>query len=78
MTDLTDREEILEGPPPLRAGEAIAPGYEVITHLHRSNNFDVYDAWSEERACRCIAKTPCPDRVDDPTVSRGYSGRVGS
>jgi serine/threonine protein kinase len=70
MTDLTDREVILEGPPPLRAGEAIAPGYGVITHLHRSNNFDVYDAWSEERACRCIAKVPCPDRVDDPTVSQ--------
>nr|MBA3617702.1 serine/threonine protein kinase [Rubrobacteraceae bacterium] len=51
MTDLTDGEVILEGPPPLRAGEAIAPGYGIITHLHRSNNFDVYDAWSEERAC---------------------------
>jgi hypothetical protein len=33
MTDLTDTEEILEGPPPLEAGEAIAPGYEVIAHL---------------------------------------------
>jgi serine/threonine protein kinase len=70
MTDFTDTEEILEGPPPLEAGEAIAPGYEVIAHLHRSNNFDVYDAWSEERASRCIAKVPCPDRVDDPTVSQ--------
>jgi serine/threonine protein kinase len=70
MTDLTDREGALQGPPPLGAGEAIAPGYEAITHLHRSNNFDVYDAWSEERACRCIAKVPGPDRVDDPKVSR--------
>jgi serine/threonine protein kinase len=70
MTDLTDREGALQGPPPLGAGEAIAPGYKAITHLHRSNNFDVYDAWSEERACRCIAKVPGPDRVDDPKVSR--------
>ncbi len=70
MTDFTDKEEILEGPPPLEAGEIVAPGYEVIAHLHRSNNFDVYDAWSEERACRCIAKVPCPHRADDPTVSR--------
>jgi serine/threonine protein kinase len=70
MTDLADREGALQGPPPLGAGEAIAPGYEAITHLHRSNNFDVYDAWSEERACRCIAKVPGPDRVDDPKVSR--------
>ena len=71
MTDLTDTEEILEGPPPLEAGEIIAPGYEVIVHLHRSNNFDVYDAWSEERASRCIAKTPIPDCLDDRELMRG-------
>jgi serine/threonine protein kinase len=71
MTDFTDTEEILEGPPPLEAGETIAPGYEVIAHLHRSNNFDVYDAWSEERASRCIAKTPIPDLVMDKKLTRG-------
>jgi serine/threonine protein kinase len=70
MSDFTDTEEILDGPPPLEAGEVVAPGYEVIAHLHRSNNFDVYDAWSEERASRCIAKVPCPDRADDPAVSQ--------
>ena len=64
-------EEILEGPPPLEAGEIIVPGYRVIAHLHRSNNFDVYDAWSEERACRCIAKTPIPDCLDDKKLARG-------
>ena len=37
---------------------------------NRSKNFDVYDTWSEERACRCIAKVPRPDRVGDPTVSQ--------
>jgi serine/threonine protein kinase len=71
MSDFTDTEEILEGPPPLEAGETIAPGYEAITHLHRSNNFDVYDAWSEERACRCIAKTPIPDCLEDKRIVRG-------
>jgi serine/threonine protein kinase len=71
LTDFTDTEEILEGPPPLEAGEAIAPGYEVIAHLHRSNNFDVYDAWSEERASRCIAKTPIPDCLEDRELTRG-------
>jgi serine/threonine protein kinase len=71
MTDFTDTEEILEGPPPLEAGEIIVPGYEVITHLHRSNNFDVYDAWSEERTSRCIAKTPIPDSLDDSELTRG-------
>ena len=71
MTDFTDTGEILEGPPPLEAGETIVPGYEVIAHLHRSNNFDVYDAWSEERVCRCIAKTPIPDRLEDKQLVRG-------
>ena len=71
MTDFTDTEEILEGPPPLEAGEVVAPGYEVIAHLHRSNNFDVYDAWSEERACRCIAKTPIPDLIEDEELACG-------
>jgi serine/threonine protein kinase len=71
MTDFTDTEEILEGPPPMESGESIAPGYEVIAQLHRSNNFDVYDAWSEERSSRCIAKTPIPDLVEDKELTRG-------
>ena len=61
----------MEGPPPLNAGDALAPGYEVVAHLHRSNNFDVYDVWSEERACRCIAKALCPDLLDDRRTRRG-------
>ena len=66
MTDyFTDTEEVLDGPPPFVAGERLAPGYEVIAHMIRSNNLDVYDAWSEERACRVIAKTPRPDRLED-------------
>jgi serine/threonine protein kinase len=70
MIDFTDAEERLQGPPPLEAGEDIAAGYRVIAHLHRSNNFDVYDAWSEERACRCIAKTPIPDSLEDKKLAR--------
>jgi serine/threonine protein kinase len=78
MSDFTDTEGILDGPPPLQGGEAIAPGYEVIAHLHRSNNFDVYDVWSEERACRCIAKTPIPDLLEDKSLARGLfrEGRI--
>jgi serine/threonine protein kinase len=71
MRDITDTEGILDGPPPLEAGEVISPGYEVIAHLHRSNNFDVYDAWSEERTSRCIAKTPIPDLLEDQSLARG-------
>jgi serine/threonine protein kinase len=71
MTDtFTDIEEVLDGPPPFVAGERLAPGYEVIAHMRRGNNLDVYDAWSAERACRVIAKTPRPDRLEDRQTVR--------
>jgi eukaryotic-like serine/threonine-protein kinase len=50
---------------PLPAGSEIAPGYEVIDHLHRSQALDAYDVWSHERQCRCVAKTLRPDRLGD-------------
>lgn len=49
--------------PPLPAGGTLVPGYTILGHLHQSNNYDVYDVYSEERACRCIAKTPRQDRL---------------
>ena len=71
MTDsFTDTEEVLDGPPPFVAGERLAPGYEVIAHMSRGNNLDVYDAWSAERACRVIAKTPRPDRLEERRTVR--------
>jgi serine/threonine protein kinase len=48
---------------PLPPGCAIARGYEVVMHLHRSRAMDVYDVWSAARRCRCIAKTLRPDKV---------------
>ena len=65
MTDFTDSEEVLDGPPPFVARERLAPGYEVIDHLYRSNHLDLYEAWSEERACSVVAKTPRPDSLED-------------
>jgi serine/threonine protein kinase len=44
---------------------AIAPGYEVVEHLSRGRTLDVYDVWSEERQCRCVAKTLRPDRASE-------------
>jgi eukaryotic-like serine/threonine-protein kinase len=46
---------------PLGKGSRIAPGYRVIAHLSRGNLTDVYDVWSEERACRCVAKLLRPE-----------------
>jgi serine/threonine protein kinase len=57
--------------PPLAPGSVLAPGYEILGHLHQSNNFDVYDVFSEERACRCIAKAPRQDLLDSTKVRRG-------
>ena len=46
---------------PLSSGE-LAPGYEVIAHLSRGYDLDVYDVYSRERDCRCVAKVLRPDR----------------
>ncbi len=47
----------------LREGAGLAPGYEVIAHLRRGRDLDVYDVWSTERDCRCVAKVPRQDRL---------------
>jgi eukaryotic-like serine/threonine-protein kinase len=54
----------------LPAGAALAPGYEVIGHLSRGRALDVYDVWSEERQCRCVAKVLRPDRAHEPRPRR--------
>jgi eukaryotic-like serine/threonine-protein kinase len=40
-----------------------APGYRTIELLRRGRDLDVYDVWSQERACRCVIKTVRPDRL---------------
>ncbi len=55
---------------PRRPGIELAPGYEVVEHIHRSNVFDVYDAWSTERECRCIVKALRPERLAEPAKRR--------
>ncbi|MFJ6608060.1 serine/threonine-protein kinase [Streptomyces lydicus] len=47
---------------PLTAGTTVAPGYEVLAHLCRTGWLDLYDAWSQERECRCVVKVLRPDR----------------
>ncbi|GAA3367237.1 hypothetical protein GCM10020367_68190 [Streptomyces sannanensis] len=48
--------------PPLAPGTKPGPGYEVLAHLARTGWLDIYDAWSEERDCRCVVKVVRPDR----------------
>ncbi len=39
------------------------PGHELLDHLSRGHDLDVWAAWSEERDCSCIVKMVRPDRV---------------
>ena len=57
-------------PAPSLAERLDAAGYELLALLHRSNGFDVYDAWSHERRSRVVIKTPRPDRSDDQVLLR--------
>jgi eukaryotic-like serine/threonine-protein kinase len=59
-----------EGPPLLRPGSVVAPGYEVREHLSRGRALDVYEVWSETRGCLCVVKTLRPDRADDRAARR--------
>ncbi|MFC5952410.1 serine/threonine-protein kinase [Pseudonocardia lutea] len=43
--------------PALAAGVELTRGYSVIRLLDRSRNLEVYEVWSQERECRCVAKT---------------------
>jgi eukaryotic-like serine/threonine-protein kinase len=56
---------VITGPPALIRGTEVAPGYRVIEHLARGLALDVYDVWSVERDCRCVAKVVRPDRAGD-------------
>jgi eukaryotic-like serine/threonine-protein kinase len=51
-------------PPILAAGTKVAEGYEVVTHLSRGDALDVYEVWSHDRQCSCIAKCVRPDRPE--------------
>ncbi len=59
-----------EAPPPFLVGAYLAPGYRVLEHLRRGSLLDVYDVWSQERRCRCVAKVLRPDRVGQPVARR--------
>src|SRR3954468_1606997 len=49
-------------PPPLSPGAQLVPGYTVVNLLRRSSALTVYEVWSDERDCRCVAKTLSPER----------------
>ena len=46
-------------------GRPLCRGYRALRLLRRGHALDVYDAWSEERGCRCIAKAVRRDLLRD-------------
>jgi serine/threonine protein kinase len=54
--------------PPLAPGTRPLPGYEILGHLARTGWLDLYDSWSEDRACRCVVKVLRPDLRDRPRL----------
>jgi serine/threonine protein kinase len=60
----------VDEPAVLGEGDRLLPGYEVIAHLSRSARLDVYDVWSDERDCRCVAKLLRPDFAGDSRAAR--------
>jgi serine/threonine protein kinase len=67
---MTALAETAEAAAPLRDGDEIAPGYTVIAHLSRGRSLDTYDAWSEERECRCVVKSLRPEKLGEDRARR--------
>lgn len=55
---------------PLAPGAELIPGHEVIEHLTRGDALDVYEVYSVERDCSCVAKVIRPDRRHVTRVRR--------
>jgi len=55
---------------PPATGTEVAPGYTVLRKVADSGTFVVYEVWSEERHCRCVAKVVAPERRHDGKTRR--------
>lgn len=64
MTLVETRPTGTSEPAVLAPGEEIAPGYRVVELISRGAALDVYEVYSDERLCSCIAKAVRPDRRD--------------
>ena len=62
IAETTEPPAAADVDPPLAAGTVLAPGYQVLKHISRGQALDVYEVFSDERLCSCIAKVVRPDR----------------
>lgn len=65
-------------PPTQPPDRELAPGLTALELLHEGHRINVYDAWSEQRGCRVVAKALRPDHLDDLKGARQLraEGRV--
>ncbi|MFI9631009.1 serine/threonine-protein kinase [Streptomyces sp. NPDC052042] len=66
----------MSAPAPWAPGTEPMQGYVILEHLTRTGWLDVYDAWSEERDCRCVIKVVRADhrgekRLDERLLREG-------
>jgi eukaryotic-like serine/threonine-protein kinase len=54
----------------------LAPGYEIVEVLERGATLDVYDVFSRERLCRCVAKVVRPDAAGSAARRVEREGRL--
>lgn len=76
MSDTENTDTAEKTPPILKHGDTLISGYQVLNHMQRGKDYDVYNVWSSERHCRCIAKTLRPDRIHK-TSSKKHLLREG-
>jgi eukaryotic-like serine/threonine-protein kinase len=49
----------------IEATRELLPGYTLLRTVNQGSVFDVHEVWSEERHCRCAAKTVTPSRAHE-------------
>jgi eukaryotic-like serine/threonine-protein kinase len=54
----------------LPSAEVVPTGYTVLRQLQHGRDVDVYEVWSDSRACRCVAKLLRADRRLSPRPRR--------
>ena len=62
--------------PILAEGDQLLPDLVVLHHLRRGSEADIYEVWSDERHCSCIAKIIRPKRAGEERVQRALTNEA--
>ncbi|MEQ4522074.1 serine/threonine-protein kinase [Nocardioides kribbensis] len=76
---LAGGRDAVPGPAPeVAPGEPLLPGYRAVQRLAHGRRLDTWDAYDEERGCRCVVKVVRADRRHEREVVDGVlrEGRI--